>query len=62
MLRAAKAAGVTRVVLTSSVAAVGGGEHTGKGTAGRPFTSADWSPELMSSSYAVSKTQAEKGA
>ena len=62
VLRAAKAAGVTRVVLTSSVAAVGGGEHTSKGTAARPFTSADWSPELMSSSYAVSKTQAEKGA
>jgi dihydroflavonol-4-reductase len=62
VLRAAKAAGVTRVVLTSSVAAVGGGEHTSKGTAARPFTSAAWSPELMSSSYAVSKTQAEKGA
>ena len=62
MLRAAKKAGVTRVVLTSSVAAIGGGADAAKGTAARPYTSADWSPEAMASSYAVSKTAAEKGA
>ena len=47
MLRAAKKAGVTRVVLTSSVAATGGGADAAKGTAARPYTSADWSPEAM---------------
>jgi len=62
VLRAAKKAGVMRVVLTSSVAAIGGSPDKSKGTAANPYTSADWSPDLMQSSYAVSKTQAEKGA
>lgn len=60
VLRAAAAAGVKRVVLTSSVAAIGGSEDKAKGTASRPFTAEDWSPETMPSSYAVSKTRAEK--
>lgn len=62
VLRAAAAAGVKRVVLTSSVAAIGGSEDKAKGTASRPFTAEDWSPETMPSSYAVSKTRAEKAA
>ncbi len=62
VLRAAKAAGVMRVVLTSSVAAIGDHPGESKGTAAHPYTSADWAPDSMSSSYAVSKTQAEKGA
>lgn len=62
VLRAAKTAGVKRVVLTSSVAAIGGDPDKSKGTSVRPYTSADWSPEDMSSSYSVSKTKAEKGA
>ena len=60
VLRAAAAAGVKRVVLTSSVAAIAGSEDKAKGTASRPFTAEDWSPETMPSSYAVSKTRAEK--
>ena len=77
ILRAAKAAGVERVVLTSSVAAVsntwptaGAGAGAGAGAAvahgkseGDPFVPADWSVlEGMSSSYAESKTRAEQGA
>jgi len=62
VLRAAKTAGVTRVVLTSSVAAIGGSTDKSKGSASNPYTSADWSPEVMTSSYSVSKTKAEKGA
>ena len=61
-MRAAKAAGVKRVVLTSSVAAIAGGPKGGKGTRERPYTPADWSPEEMASSYSVSKTLAEKSA
>ena len=62
VLRAAAAANVKRIVLTSSVAAIGGSADKTKGTAARPYTGADWSPDAMTASYSVSKTQAEKGA
>jgi dihydroflavonol-4-reductase len=59
-LRAAKAAGVTRFVLTSSAAAVAYGHPPGKTT----YTEADWSdpknPDC--SPYAQSKTIAERAA
>jgi dihydroflavonol-4-reductase len=60
VMRAAKAAGVRRIVLTSSVAAVSGGTHDRKGSVDEPFDEGDWSPETMDSSYAVSKTRAER--
>ncbi|HEU5223300.1 MAG TPA: NAD-dependent epimerase/dehydratase family protein [Candidatus Lumbricidophila sp.] len=59
-LRAARAAGVERVVLTSSFAAVGyGGEHPG-----RPFTEADWTDGTNTrlSPYVRSKAIAERAA
>ncbi|EOD28809.1 hypothetical protein EMIHUDRAFT_254037 [Emiliania huxleyi CCMP1516] len=56
VLRAAAAAGVKRVVLTSSVAAIGGSEDKAKGTASRPFTAEDWSPETMPSSLGLEMT------
>ena len=62
VLRAAAAANVKRILLTSSVAAIGGSADKTKGTAARPYTGADWSPDAMTASYSVSKTQAEKGA
>jgi dihydroflavonol-4-reductase len=73
ILRAAKAAGVQRVVLTSSVAAIsnnwpkagaGAGAAVAHGKSeGDPFVPADWSVlEGMRSSYAESKTRAEQGA
>jgi dihydroflavonol-4-reductase len=59
-LRAAKAAGVKRVVLTSSTAAV----TYGKGQIDRPFTEADWTDETHPDTYAYvrSKTIAERAA
>lgn len=61
VLRAAAAAGVRRVVLTSSMAAIAYG-HGGK--VGRPFTEADWSdvdgPDI--GVYETSKTLAEQAA
>jgi len=61
VLRAAAAAGVRRVVLTSSVAAIAYGHG---GPIGRPFTEADWSqpegPDI--GAYEVSKTLAERAA
>lgn len=60
-LRAAKAAGITRVVLTSSIAAVGESEGV---PAGRLYDESDWSdpdwPEITP--YAKSKTLAERAA
>jgi nucleoside-diphosphate-sugar epimerase len=60
VLRAARDAGVKRVVLTSSFAAVG----YGKKPAGRPFDETDWTdptaPHL--SAYVKSKTIAERAA
>lgn len=60
VLRAAREAGVKRVVLTSSFAAVG----YGYGNRAEPFTEADWanikSPEV--SAYPKSKALAERGA
>lgn len=60
VLRAARAAGVERVVLTSSFAAVGYGhpEHVG------PYTETDWTdPDGPGvSAYAMSKTLAERAA
>ena len=60
-LRAAKAAGITRVVLTSSIAAVG---ESGGMPAGRIYDESDWSdpdwPEITP--YAKSKTLAERAA
>jgi dihydroflavonol-4-reductase len=59
-LKAAKAAGVKRVVLTSSTAAV----TYGKGQIDRPFTEADWTDETHPDTYAYvrSKTIAERAA
>jgi dihydroflavonol-4-reductase len=59
-LQAAKAAGLTRVVLTSSTAAV----TYGKGSIDRPFTEADWTDESHPDTYAYvrSKTIAERAA
>lgn len=60
VLRAAAAAGVKRVVMTSSMAAV----VYGRGNIGRPFTEADWSDPAGSdnSAYTRSKTYAEHAA
>jgi dihydroflavonol-4-reductase len=59
-LKAAKAAGVKRVVLTSSTAAV----TYGKDVFNRPFTEADWTDETHPDTYAYvrSKTIAERAA
>ncbi len=59
-LRAAKAAGVTRFVLTSSAAAIAYGHPPGK----TDFTEADWSntADPDCSAYAQSKTIAERAA
>jgi nucleoside-diphosphate-sugar epimerase len=61
VLRASLDAGVQRVVLTSSIAAVGQGRHT---SAGGPLTEADWNdgddPSLTP--YVRSKTLAERAA
>lgn len=59
-LRAAKANGVTRVVLTSSVVAITGSEPS----SGSAFTEADWTDvdHPTSSPYSVSKTLAERAA
>jgi dihydroflavonol-4-reductase len=60
VLRAAAAAGVSRVVITSSMAAVLSGVTRG---AGRVFTEADWSDlEGRMSPYSRSKTLAERAA
>lgn len=58
-LRAAQKAGVTRVVLTSSVAAIYATD-----TQGGKFTETNWSEEghPMMSPYALSKTKAERAA
>jgi nucleoside-diphosphate-sugar epimerase len=57
VLRAAAEAGVKRVVLTSSLAAVSSGHHDEK-----PRTEADWSVVERSSAYPKSKTLAERAA
>lgn len=54
-IRAAAAAGITKVVYTSSVAAVGGMPE------GRPKTEADWNTEF-SLPYTYAKTESEKRA
>jgi len=60
VLRAARDAGVKRVVLTSSFAAIGYGHGS---YAGRPYTEEDWSnPDGDMSAYAKSKTLAERTA
>ncbi len=60
-LRAAQSAGVQRVVLTSSIAAIAYGHDK---ELGRPFTEEDWSnPESKSNTaYTRSKTLAERAA
>jgi dihydroflavonol-4-reductase len=59
VLKASRAAGVRRVVLTSSFAAVG----YGRGPIGRPFTEQDWTVlDPSVSAYAKSKTLAEHAA
>lgn len=60
VLRAAAKAGVQRVVMTSSTAAV----FYGYGNTGRPFTETDWSDPTSrdNSAYTRSKTYAEKAA
>lgn len=55
-LAAALAAGVERIVLTSSTAAIMHGHPRGRG---EPFTDADWSAFGGASAYAESKTRAE---
>jgi dihydroflavonol-4-reductase len=59
-LRAAKAAGVRRFVMTSSVAAISYGRGRGVHT----FTEADWTPSDLASAtpYVLSKTIAERAA
>lgn len=61
VLRASLAAGVSRVVLTSSVAAV---RNTGDDTSGRPLTEEDWTdPDAPGlTPYTRSKTIAERAA
>ena len=60
VLRAASAAGVRRVVMTSSVAAVSSGAAR---SGGRVFSEADWSDTAQDiSAYAKSKTLAERAA
>lgn len=56
VLRAAAEHGVQRVVITSSIAAVQGGNH------GRLLTEADWSDLAECDAYAKSKTLAERAA
>ena len=60
VLRAARDAGVKRVVVTSSFAAIGYGQPP----MGRPFTEADWSNPNSTEigAYAKSKTLAERAA
>jgi len=59
VLRAARAAGVERVVLTSSFAAIG----YGHAPTDRPFTEEDWSElDATASPYVRSKTLAERAA
>jgi nucleoside-diphosphate-sugar epimerase len=59
VLRAARDAGVKRVVLTSSFAAIG----YGTSVVGRPFTEEDWTdPNGHVSAYVKSKTLAERAA
>lgn len=61
VLRAARDAGVRRVVLTSSFAAVGYGQ--GPRPAERPFTELDWTePDRAPTAYIKSKTLAELAA
>jgi dihydroflavonol-4-reductase len=69
VLRAARAEGVRRVVLTSSLAAISYGHgdghgHSGLGTPDRPFTEQDWTdldgPHVPA--YPKSKTIAERAA
>ncbi|UCI09956.1 SDR family oxidoreductase [Mesorhizobium sp. B1-1-8] len=60
VLRAARDAGVRRVVLTSSFAAIGYGKIPPDG---RPFTEQDWTdPTAKVSAYVKSKTLAERAA
>jgi len=60
VLRASRAAGVKRVVLTSSFAAIG----YGKGPQGRPFDETDWTDASAAGlgAYTKSKTIAERAA
>lgn len=60
VLRAARDAGVKRVVLTSSFAAIGYGKMP---SGGRPFTEESWTdPTAKVSAYVKSKTLAERAA
>ncbi|HEV7259551.1 MAG TPA: NAD-dependent epimerase/dehydratase family protein [Bosea sp. (in: a-proteobacteria)] len=59
VLRAARAAGMRRVVLTSSFAAIGYGKHLA-----RPYTESDWTDPTLPglAAYPKSKTLAERAA
>ena len=62
VLVAARAAGVKRVVMTSSIAAITGGHRERRSA---PFTEADWTDEtnrVATSAYGRSKTIAERAA
>ena len=57
VLRAASAAGVRRVVLTSSVSAIGS-----TAPADRPLTEEQWNESTRTTPYAIAKTRAERRA
>ena len=62
VLNACAEAGVKRVVLTSSVAAVSVGPDGVRGHGDEPYSEDDWTPEGEGSAYYKSKTLAERAA
>ena len=62
VLNACTEAGVKRVVLTSSVAAVSVGPDGIRGHGDEPYSEDDWTPEGEGSAYYKSKTLAERAA
>ena len=62
VLKACADAGVKRVVLTSSVAAISAGTDGIRGHGDEPYTEDDWTPEGEGNAYYKSKTLAERAA